>query len=230
MQNLTQRKLITPLIVFIGVALLIGCNYTTKGGKDEGQILYSVTPVDPESVMSSLAPGSMSLKFKNDKIIAEMQTGMSTLSIKYISDNKKSSVSQLVRILNQKYACKATAKNLNTVFKKIPEYDIQIVDEFKTIADINCQRAMVFEKGTTNYLFDVYFTDVFKLSKPNWWNEFAAIDGLLMEYQMKRFNLELRFTAQKFDQIQVDPSEFTIKGDHIKISEDELESYFDVFK
>ncbi len=227
---MTTYKLIASLIAFVGISLLTSCNYATKGGEDEGQILYSVTPVEPENVMSSLAPSSMTLKFKNDKIIAEMQTGMSTLGIKYISDNKKSTISQLVRILNQKYACKATAKNLNTVFKKIPEYDIQIVDEFKTIADINCQRAMVFEKGTTNYLFDVYFTDAFKLSKPNWWNEFAAIDGLLMEYQMKRFNLELRFTAQKFDQIQVDPSEFTIKGDHVKISEDELESYFEVFK
>ncbi|MBI2270213.1 MAG: hypothetical protein HYU69_07630 [Bacteroidetes bacterium] len=210
--------------------LLCSCNPSAKGTSDEGLIEYEVTPVDPGNVLSAMAPNSMTLKFKNDLCVAEMETGMSAVGIKFISDNKKNVFTQLVRIFDRRYTCSADAENLTDIFKNVPKYSVKKVEEYKTIAGIKCQKVEIFEKGKNNHLFDVYFTDVFKLKKPNWWNEFSEINGMLMEYRMKRFNLELSFIAKKFDQVHIDTIEFSTKGDYKRISQDELDSYFDELK
>lgn len=218
------------LSFIVCIGLLFSCNSSTKGTSDEGIIEYDVTPVDPGNVLSAMAPKSMILKFKNDQCIAEMETGMSAVGIKFISDGKKNIFTQLVRIFDRRYSCSANAENLNAIFKNVPKYTVKKVEEFKTIAGIKCQKAEIFEKEKNNHLFDVYFTTFFKLNKPNWWNEFSGIDGMLMEYRMKRFNLELFFTAKKFDQVHIDTTEFSTKGDYKRISQDELDSYFDELK
>jgi hypothetical protein len=227
---LTKHLQIIFLSLIAGVILLSGCKSSSKGSEDEGLIQYDVKAVDAASAMAALAPTSMTLKFKNDMLVAEMKTGMSAVGIKFVSDDKKKVFTQLVRILNQKYCCTANNKNLKKIFKKVPEYDVKKVEEYKTIAGIQCRKAEIFEKGTSKHLFDVYYTDQFKLNKPNWWNEFSEIDGLLMEYNMKRFNMELHFVAKKFDQVAIDVTEFNTKGDYTAISEDELESYFESIK
>lgn len=227
---LTKQQQIIFLSFIAGIGLLFSCNSSTKGTSDEGIIEYEVTPVDPGNVLSAMAPNSMTFKFKNDLCIAEMETGMSAVGVKFISDNKKNIFTQLVRIFDRRYSCSANAENLTDIFKNVPKYNVKKVEEYKTIAGIKCQKVEISEKGKNNHIFDVYFTDVFKLNKPNWWNEFSEIDGMLMEYRMKRFNLELHFTAKKFDQIHIDTTEFSTKGDYKRISQDELDSYFDELK
>lgn len=210
--------------------LFVACNSTTKGSADEGVIEYKTEIVDSNNALGAIAPSLMVLKFKNNLLSAEMKTGMSAVGIRFISDDKKHKFTQLVRILNQKYICSANAKNIRAIFKDTPEYDVKKVDEPKVIAGINCQKAEIYEKGKAKHLFDVYYTDAFKLDKPNWWNEFSEIDGLLMDYRMKRFNFELHFTAKKFEQIHLDSSEFKMNGNYIKITQEELNSYFDALK
>lgn len=227
---MTKNNKIASLFLIAGLALTSGCKAPSKGSDDEGMIEYDVSVVDSGNTIAIMAPSSMKLKFRHDVLAAEMKTGMSAVGIKFISDNNKNVFTQLVRILNQKYICSANAKNLKTIFRYSPEYRIKKTDEYKMIAGINCRKAEISDKNNGRHLFDVYFTDAFKFNKPNWWNEFSEIDGLLMEYNMKRFNIELHFIANKYEQVQVDSTEFNTKGDYLRISEDELNSYFDALK
>jgi hypothetical protein len=230
---LKNRRSIRLLSVF-AIALCIGsgtgCKSPGKGSAGEGMIEYQVNPVNANSAFAAMAPTSMTLKYKNDRLIAEMSTGLSAVEIKFISDNKKGKFTQCVKILNQKYLCSFNATSMNSLFKDTPKYDVKKVDEFKTIAGLNCQKAEIYEKGTNKHLFDVFFTDEFKFTKPNWWNEFSGIDGMLMEYQMKRYNMDLHFIARKITSVAIDSTVFIPKGNYETISQNELNSYFNAFK
>jgi len=213
-----------------GIALLSGCSSPGKGSGNEGVIEYEVSPVNPKGPFASMAPTNMILKYKDDKLVAEMNTGLSSLNIKLVSDNNKKRFTQYVRILNQKYSSTATSASLNILLKDLPEYDIKKTEDTKTIAGLTCNKAEIYARGTSTHLFDVWYTTEFKFSKPNWWNEFAGIDGMLMEYQMKRYNMDLHFIARNITSQLVDTADFNPKGNFKSISQRELNSYFDSFK
>lgn len=230
MKNHRPIRLLSVFAIGICIGLAAGCKSPGKGSAGEGMIEFQVNPVNPNSAFAAMAPTAMTLKYKNDRLIAEMNTGLNAVEIKFISDNKRGKFTQCVKILNQKYICSFTTASMATLFKDVPKYDVRKLDEFKTIAGLKCQKAEVYEKGTNNHLFDIFFTDEFKFTKPNWWNEFSGIDGMLMEYQMKRYNMDLHFIARKITSVAIDSAVFIPKGNYETISQNELNSYFNAFK
>ncbi|HXC03192.1 MAG TPA: hypothetical protein VNZ86_00495, partial [Bacteroidia bacterium] len=65
---------------------------------------------------------------------------------------------------------------------------------------------------------------------PNWSNPYHEIDGVLMEYQLKRYGLELRFNAVSVSKASIDESIFTLPSEYKLISRAEMASKFSDFK
>ena len=225
----TRHRIVVGFFLVVALAS-IGCHSLHQGGSEEGVIEYKTSAVDEKGQFASMAPNLMTLKYKNDVLSAEMSTGLGIVDIKFISDDKKKLLTQLVRIISQKYLSKSDSAGAVKFLEKLPAYDVKKVDQYKVIAGISCQKAEIYRKGTSDHLFDVFFTNELGLNHPNWWNEFAEIDGLLMEYQLCRYNLNLHFIATSVKHIRVDSGSFTPKGRYNVVSQEELNGYFDAFK
>lgn len=219
------RNLFYSAVVILFV-IIAGCGRGSNGKVvSEGIIEFEASAVDPNNPMADLAPNKMLVKFKDHKSVAEMSAGMGLLTMSFVSDYNNKTVTQLVKLLNKKYASVA---NADDVQKEIANSKLRIqkTNETKMIAGYRCKKATISYEDNSRPPFDVYYTDEIELEKPNWGNEYNEIDGVLMEYQLKRYNLELRFTARRVTKTNVEDSDFDTPRDYKVISQKELDDLF----
>jgi GLPGLI family protein len=216
------------LIAFASCIYIFGltsCSNTNEKFISEGAIEFDAAVVDPEHPMASLAPSKMTIKFKDNKSCAEMSAGMGLFSTSFISDPEKKTLTQLVKLLNKKFSL---IQNELEVKKENESYPLTITPtkETKIIAGYNCNKVHVKVNDDMGSEYDVYYTKDLNIKNPNFANPFSALDGVLMEYQMKKFGLEMKFTAKAVKQEDVDESCFELPADYKPVSQQEMNELF----
>jgi hypothetical protein len=78
------------------------------------------------------------------------------------------------------------------------------------IAGYKCTMAKITFPDDIHPSFTVYYTNDIHLQTPNWNSPFSKIEGVLMEYQVDRYGLEMKFTAKKVTKADVESSSFEI--------------------
>ncbi|HEX8515900.1 MAG TPA: hypothetical protein VF868_06850 [Bacteroidia bacterium] len=218
-----------PLLIAFTCCLFIlgltSCSNSDEKFLSEGSIEYDAAIVDQSNPMASLAPNKMTIKFKDNKSCAEMSAGMGLFSTSFISDPETKSMIQLVKLLNKKFSL---VQNEADIKKENELYPVEITPskETKLIAGYKCQKAHVKVNDEYATEFDIYYTKDLNIQSPNFANPYCKIDGVLMEYQMKKFGLEMKFTAKAVKNEDVDDSTFELPADYKAITKEEMDELF----
>jgi GLPGLI family protein len=225
-----MKKFLLPVIAIVIVLLcLMFCNKCKNdNGKvvSEGSIEYAASVVDEANPMAALAPSKMTIKFKNNKSVAEMSAGMGLFTTSFISNPEVKTLTQLVKLLNKKLALvqkEADIKKENDLYPM----EITQLKETKMIAGYKCNKAHVKLKDDNNTEFDIFYTKELSIANPNFANPFHSIDGVLMEYQMKKFGLEMKFTAKVIKKEDIDDAVFERPTDYKIVSQEEMNTLFE---
>jgi len=221
-----MKKLFYGLLGSFYILFAISCGHTDEKFISEGVIEYDAKVVDESNPMASLAPSKMTVKFKNNYSVAEMSAGMGLFATSFISNPEEKKLIQLVKLLNKKFSL---VQNEAEITKENSSYpvDVKLVEGTKVIAGYNCKKAHVTltdEYGVNE--FDVFYTTELDIKNPNFANPYSMIDGVLMEYQLKKFGLEMRFTAKIVKNEGVDDISFELPSDYKKISQEEMNELF----
>jgi hypothetical protein len=218
-----------PLLIAFASCLYIlcvtGCSSSDEKFISEGAIEYDAAVVDQSNPMATLAPNKMTIKFKNNKSSAEMSAGMGLFSTAFISDPENKSMTQLVKLLNKKFSLvqhDADIKKENGIYPM----EITDVKGTKVIAGYKCQKAHVKVKDENTSEFDIYYTKELNIKDPNFANPFYKVDGVLMEYQMKKFGLEMKFTAKAVKNEDIDDATFELPADYKPITKEAMDELF----
>lgn len=216
-------------LLFVVSGIIIwaaGCKQTDEKFISEGEIVYEASVLDQDNSMASMAPNKMTVRFKANKSCAEMNAGLGLFSTSFISDPEKKTFTQLVKILNKKFMLTQDEATIN---KENERYPIELIptNETKVIAGYKCMKVKVIplDKGAKPY--DIFYTNELNIENPNFTNPFYKIDGVLMEYQLKKFGLEMRFVARSVKSEVVEDKCFQVPSDYKKVSEKEMKMIFD---
>lgn len=221
-----------PIILLI-IALSVSFSRCKKDGKDgisEGVIEYDAEPLDRSNPMADLAPTKMTVRFKDNKSCVDLSAGMGLFSTTFISDPESFTMTQLIKLLNKKYVHVADTIELKKENCAGPKMIIKKTNETKMIAKYKCKKAVVSFENDEKPPFVVYYTSDIAIENPNWSNPFCELDGVLMEYQMTRHGLEMRFTAKTVSATDIDDAIFEIPDDYKKIDGEELARIFEAFQ
>ncbi len=221
-----KKQLLPGLIGLIYILLGAGCKTSNEKYISEGTIEYDAVVIDQSNPMASLAPGKMTIRFKDNKSSVEMSAGMGLFRTTFISNPETKSLTQLVKLLNKKFLL---VQNEQEIKKENEAYPIEIIPtkETKLIAGYNCIKAHAKFKDNSAPEFDFYYTKELDIQNPNFANPFNAIDGVLMEYQMKKFGLEMKFTVKSVKKETIDDTIFELPSDYKKISQQEMNTLFE---
>ncbi len=225
-----KKSLSVTLTVIILSFLFDSCsNPTNPKFISEGIIEYKATPVDPDNSMAALAPSKMTVKFKDNFTEAEMTAGMGLFSTSFISDPGKKQFINLVKLINQKFALVIAGDSVKKDVDSDPKPIIEKTPETKVIAGYTCKRARISYADKSIPGFDIWYTKELNIENPNWSNPFHDIDGVLLEYQLKRYGLELRFTCTSVSKASIDESLFQLPSDYKIINKREMDKKFEGF-
>lgn len=215
------KRFFIGLLGFLNILFWIGCQPTDEKFISEGSIEYAASVVDQSNPMANMAPSKLTIKFKNNMSCAEMSAGMGLFSTSFIADPEKKSLIQLVKLLNKKFSMVMDEADLK---KENELFNMEIIPskETKMIAGYKCQKATVHYKAGDFPNFDIFYTKDLNIKNSNFANPFYMIDGVLMEYQMTKFGLEMKFTATAVKKEDIDDSVFQLPADYKLISKEEM--------
>jgi GLPGLI family protein len=212
------------IIPVLFLLTLFGCGGKSSD-KNQGIILYKVTypKMDKGNFMMDFMPDKMVLKFKDDKYITELTAGMGMFKSNFIVDKNNDQFSQIVKLINKKYALSLEGEAIGEAINKLPKHHVELTGETKKILNYHCKQAIVTVDNDSHDAFTVYYTDQINISDPNWCNQFSEINGVMLEYQYEKYDVCMRFEAKKIKFTEIDDSEFEIDEDFVFISEDEMD-------
>ena len=221
-----KKRLIFSFVFFVNLFFFVGCSEPVdEGFISEGIITYTAEVVDSESPMASMAPSKMKIKFKNNKSSAEMSAGMGMLTTSFISEPTTKTFTQLIRFLDKKYS---VIQEADEIKKENELFNLEIIptQETKIIAGYKCTKAIVHYKGGNPADYPIYYTTDLDIKNPNFANPYFMIDGVLMEYKIKKFGLEMKFTAASVVKEEIENATFDLPSDYKQISVEEMTDLF----
>ena len=206
--------------------IMAGCKRKNEKFISEGRIEYDVTVVNDEgSAMANMIPHKMTIRFKNNKSSATMSAGMGLFSTSFISNPETETHTICMKLMNKKLVA---VQNTFDIERENNEFSYKFIPtkETKMIAGYKCFKVHVKPAKNIQKEFDIYYTKELDYSNPNFANPFHKIDGVLMEYQIRKMGFELRFTATSVTEEDVDDDNFTYTADHKKITNKEMNDIF----
>lgn len=230
--NVIKTKALFGLLV-VCILMFAGCGTSEEQADDsrvsEGVITFSANLVDTDNPIADMAPSKMTLKFKNDKALVQMSAGMGIVTISFISDPNAKTMTQVLKVSGQ--SAKAVVQNEQDIEKENNQFKIEIIPTNKTkmIAGYNCKHAIVHPVNGEVEDYEVYYTDEISIKNSNFSNLYYKLDGVLMEYRIKKAGLEMQFVAQSVVREPVDDSTFQLAPDTKVITMDEMMEIFASF-
>lgn len=171
-------------------------NNADKKQIDEGIIEYKISypAISKDDIMLEFLPNKMEFLFKNGSYRNNIVAGMGLFSTSFINNKENNSITQTVKLLNIKYVSTLSPEDL----VKDPDFqnlDIKFVEGEKIIAGYKCKIAEVTIHADSTWTYRTYYTNEISIKEPNKHTPFEAIDGVLMDYQLVKYNTLLHFTA-----------------------------------
>ncbi|MHB8258961.1 MAG: hypothetical protein ACYDCN_09655 [Bacteroidia bacterium] len=200
------------------------CKYANPKYIKEGVIEYDVKPVDESNPMAGLAPGKMTVKFKDNMLVAEMST-MGVFTTTFIFNPVKKNLIQLVKVFDVKQACIDDEKSIAEENKNY-ELVFEETKEKKEIAGYKCKKVIATMTDDPSKVFDVWYTEELNINNPNANTPYDKLKGMLMQYRLKKFGLELEFTAKGVEKEKISNEEFELPTYYKVISKKEMDEFF----
>jgi hypothetical protein len=197
----------------------------TENSLYEGSIEYNAEVVDQSHPMAGLAPGSATVKFKNNKLQVEMST-MGIFNTIFISDPAKKTLTQMVKFMDIKNACIQTEADLAQENK---DYELKLEEtkETKKIAGYKCKKVKASFVADPSNAFDVYYTDELGMDSINNIGPYKQIKGMLMQYRLKKLGLEMCFTATCVKKEEIKDDVFEVPAFYKIVTRAEMEKLFE---
>lgn len=226
-----RKLLLGILFICLAAYVFIGCGHDIfHSGISEGTIEYKIVVLDSANPMAKMAPDKMTVKFKNNLSYAELIAGMGLFETNFINDEPGRKLTQMVRMLNKKWAYVADSTAVNKELASDEQFTVTETNETKVIAGYTCKKAIAKSKDGKAPDVDLYYTNDIKWEQPNWATPFTSIKGVLLQYRVAKYGFYMEFTADKVVQEKVDDTVFKLPADYKMISKQQLDDLYKGFQ
>jgi GLPGLI family protein len=195
---------------------LSGCSDIFKDKTTEGSIEYDVTypGIGADNMMAAGLPDKATYKFKKESSITEFSGMMGLIRIAYIADGAKRSAHQTLNLIDQKYDSELNDGQIRQMNKEFVT-DAKMVGGTKEIAGYKCKKAEVTLNDGTK--IEAWYTSDLGVENINWCNPYSQIKGVMMEFQMQKYNVTMRLVAKTVTKDPVKDEDFNVPADYKKI-------------
>ena len=225
-----NRLLIVILLVFIA---LYSCE--KKQQKDrikEGYIEYDIDYLDEsmDSFMKGLLPKKMVIKFKDNNTINKIEGFSGIVSFTHIQNYRERKNITLVKVLNKKYMYIEKINDKSLFFEDLPGLKIEEQDTIVEICGFKSKKAKIVVPDPNVKPFYIYYTDDIIINNVNAQTPFKSIDGVLLEFQIKLYDMPMKLTAKKIQAAEIPSEDFEIPEGYESINKKTMAEIIDLLK
>ena len=180
--------------------------------------------MDETHPLYGFAPDKATLKYKDHRFALEMSTmGMFNMSI--IGNTTDSTMAETIKFMNIKQACIQNARELADDNRDF-ELNLEETTETKKIIGFKCYKVKVSKVKEPNVKFDAWYTKDLGMENSNALTPYAKIKGILLDYRIKKWGIEMQFIAKSFKKTEVPDNTFEIPSSMKIVTKEEMNKFF----
>ena len=212
------------LSVLLFSLFIVACSSNGPKFISEGVVEYDAAVVDKQHPMAGLVPNSMSMFFKQGLYCSEMTT-MGVFTSKFIANSKEKTFITMVKVFDMKNACIENEKQIKGE-KDAYKLNFKHTKDTKIIAGYKCKRVIATRESDPSDVFDVYYTEELDVKKPNYSTPYDSLKGIVMQFRLQKFGMEMEFKAKSVRKEDIPDSMFDLPGFYKVVSKAEMDAFF----
>lgn len=215
-------------IFILGSVLLFSCKTQPKN-ISSAALTYSISfpDVDKEKkpITSMLLPKKQKLLFKDNTFLTHIKKA--TFELKILSETTEPTFYSEFYFNTVQYT-QAEGENLAELYASLPSYEVNFTDESDTLMGLTIKKAIVKHEGFGK--IDVWYTEDFAIQDPNWCTPYKEIPGVLIEYVIYQFGVQMNIKLTEWEEKEISDSVLNInpKGSELTFDafQDEMGDLF----
>lgn len=228
-------KSIGPVSSILLLAFAVSCQGPSrpKNGIREGYIEYKMEyQADSLRQLKHVLPKKMKMYFQDNNTRNSISDVAGMVEFTHIKQHQKGTYTTLVDIFNNQYKYVEKNNQSSIFFQSRPDIEIQPTDETKTIAGFTSRRYNIQyrDKDGTNKNFPVYATEGIQIKGFTELTPFHTIDGVLMEFQLKIYDLPVKLTATRVSSEDIPGEKFSIPSGYKQVNKQSMKKIIDLLK
>lgn len=224
------RLLLITILIFVSIN---SCKEIQRKDRiKEGYIEYNIEYLDDslDSFMIGLMPKKMTIKFKNNNTINKIEGFSGIVSFTHIQNYKERKNITLVKVLNKKYKYIEKLNSESLFFEQLPGMEIEYIDTIVEICGFKSKMAKISVPGSNTEPFTISYTNDIIINNVNALTPFKSIDGVLLEFQIKFYNMNMRLTANKVQSAEISYDEFKVPKGYDQINRNTMIEIIELLK
>ncbi|MCB0478208.1 MAG: hypothetical protein R2799_16205 [Crocinitomicaceae bacterium] len=206
---------------------------TEEGTSHKGTVKYKVSYpyFKGESLAKAMLPKEMYFVYEDGLINTFTKKG-GLMRMGVMGSPKLDSVSMYLDFGNLDIRSNFSGTAIKSFIESQTKLDIQFVEgETKKIAGLTCKKAIGKYMDGSNPDFTIWYTEELGVEKPNFYNPYAKINGVLMEFEMERFGLVSHCEAESYSPDLPEQHEFMLDTNFLQINFEKFENEIrDIFE
>jgi hypothetical protein len=198
----------------------------------EGYIEYDIEYLDDsmDSFMKGLLPKKMTIKFKNNNTINKIEGFSGIVSFTHIQNFREKRNITLVKVLNKKYKYVEKLNDKSMFFEELPGMKIEVQDTILEVCGFKSKKARITIPDSNVEPFYIYYTDEIIINNVNAQTPFKSIDGVLLEFKLKLYDMPMKLTARKIQEAEISSEDFEIPKGYESINKKTMIEIIELLK
>lgn len=199
---------------------------------NEGAIEYNITYLEDtlDNFMLKFLPNKMVVMFRDYNTVNKIQGLSGVVSFTHIQNLKEDKGVTLVHLLNKRYIYHEEPNEPSLFYDPIAEMTITPTGNTKEICGLVCAESRVVTPDDKLGTFLIYYTEKLHIPNANAHTPFTDVEGVLLEFQLKLYDVRMKFTANNIQEGAIDKQEFEIPKDYKPINKETMEEIMSLLK
>lgn len=214
--------------IFLTLAIALLTCVSANAQLTEGHVQYKIDMSsdnpDMEMAISMMQGSTLDLYFSGDKTRSEMSMG-SMMKMVTVTDAKTEDMLMLMSGMMGNMAIKSNLKDLEEEQTEMPEYEVELTNETKTIEGYLCKKALVSDDEGNEMIF--WITDEIEISKKGQSYLNDKVPGFPMEFELNQGEMVMSMLVTALDKKLKDAKnlfEMTIPEGYKEMTMEELKA------
>jgi GLPGLI family protein len=193
----------------------------------KGRIIYKISYPGSNVDLAELQqlPDKAVVFTKKNQVRTELSGQTAGLYQVKISDADSKNISTLMEIQKEKYVIKRSFPEIQNALRNMPQPEFEFTNDTKMIMGYTCKKAIarVTDMFGVEHQSIIYYTTEIPGAAFNFDNPYTEIPGLMLEYEIRVGQLNIRYEAQSLKKkVFVANRRFDVPRDYQLITYDEL--------
>jgi len=200
------------LSIFLFIFLSLSLSSCTDSKINSGEIEYEISyPYnDLSKIMEMMLPKTMTVVFKDDKMLTTIKKG-NWFTTKVISNESTKELEMRLNMGSDIYNTYLKKDDITSLLNSQPNYNFSKPYKGPNLIDCSSSYYDVNNPSDSTENFASAFTTDFSIQNASWFSSYNKIEGMPLEYLVKRYGLVLKIKAIKLIKRDVKDSEFEPK-------------------